>query len=68
MLELESSDQFALINKRERFSGRIAWHATQQNENFTQIAKTVFREIGLNDCHIERAHIDGKTVEVNTFW
>ncbi|KAJ8019197.1 LINE-1 retrotransposable element ORF1 protein [Holothuria leucospilota] len=66
-LESESSDQFALINKQERFSRRnnvrIVGYATSQNENCIQIAKNVFREIGLNDCYIERAHRDGKIVE-----
>ena len=65
-LERDRGEQFALINKQERFSRRnnvrIVGHDTSQDEDCIQIAKTVFKEAGLEECRIERAHRDGKIV------
>ncbi|KAJ8034328.1 LINE-1 retrotransposable element ORF1 protein [Holothuria leucospilota] len=66
-LEKENQEQFALLNKQERFSRRnnvrLVGFAATEHEDCVQIAKSTFAEIGLQDCKIERAHRDGKVVQ-----
>ena len=66
-LEKESMDHYALLNKQERFSRRsnlrLVGFKHSENEDCIQIAKTVFADVGLPDCRIERAHRDGKFVQ-----
>lgn len=65
-LEKENAEQYALLNKQERFSRRnnirLVGYKTAENEDCTEIAKSTFAEIGVQDCKIERAHRDGKVV------
>lgn len=55
-----------LINKNERFSRRnnirIVGFTTQDGENCLEIAKKVLNEVGIQDCRLERAHRDGRSV------
>ncbi|KAJ8025019.1 LINE-1 retrotransposable element ORF1 protein [Holothuria leucospilota] len=65
-LEKESIEQYALLNKQERFSRRnnlrLVGFNFAENEDCIQIAKSVFSDMGLPDCKVERAHRDGRLI------
>ncbi|PIK43189.1 hypothetical protein BSL78_19945 [Apostichopus japonicus] len=54
------------LNKQERFSRRsnvrIVGYKTVEKENCLTIASEVLQKAGVPNCHIERAHRDGKIV------
>ncbi|KAJ8050834.1 hypothetical protein HOLleu_04183 [Holothuria leucospilota] len=65
-LEKSREEHSALHNKHERFSRRnnirIVGFPTGPQENCLQIAKDVIAKVGISDCHLERAHRDGRKI------
>ncbi|KAJ8019199.1 hypothetical protein HOLleu_42371 [Holothuria leucospilota] len=65
-LEKSREEHSALHNKHERFSRRnnirIVGFLTGSQENCLQIAKDVIAKVGIPDCHLERAHRDGRKI------
>lgn len=66
VLSKTQEDQAMLINKQERFSRRnnvrIVGMDYSQGEDCLKIASEVFAKTGVNECVIERAHRDGRSV------
>lgn len=65
-LENSQVSQAELINKQERFSRRnnfrIVGLKTESDEDSIQKAMEVIAKVGVNNCKIERAHRDGRSV------
>ena len=66
--ETSRDKQAQEINKSERFSRRnnlrIVEMKSANDENYLDIARKVFRKARVDDCRIERAHRDGRAVNV----
>lgn len=66
-LQEERQTQAEQINKQERFSRRnnlrIVGVRTEEGERPVDLAREIFVKVGVENCHIERAHRDGRVVE-----